>query len=764
MLTLTNALNVEGFNVYRDDQNLAKFYVLPAQPAIALDENGKPIFSLIVYRRDDSRLDPDKAPKEDVGGGILTFTIELAVPPDKFRAIQSHLRTLVFGDGASDPSQDVALTPVDFFDGSVSIAVAGEGTGDAEHEFVRTAVGSGKIAGVADNRKAVMVKLTQDGAALMSQIEKLRTLPINVQYSLQYEHRLVGVTLRVWCDVRSSYHLIQDTYHAEEHTDSGYLDLSHDNVRTDKITSVTETMVSNRTAGVVVTPGSSQITQDTLDSLSKFGEDMLNKELEKVVQAKPPPSDMDRSYLEKYFTDVSSDLNFSLTENMVLVQNYIPSANISNIFQRGDVQDLVAFVDLRTNFFSLLKVPIRVNADFSKLPISHVVVTVTYSSRRPDGVAEQRVESFDFIDGTSIQTFLAFANKLEDVAYDWSASVHYKDSQEPYTFGRSGVQDNFLVLDVGTLGMIAVDVGFGLVDLDKFPTATVSLRYNSRALGRMVEQTLTLNKDKPNQAWTDVIRENASSPYEYKVDWLRKEDDSILEGKWMPSSSMHLRVDAPVADHLSVSVLSTGNFKDGTDQIVHIGVSLRYSDMDNGYTREGTLDFTDDKQMQSWTVDLRNAELRDYEYRYSIIYKGGLVKNFPAGGTWLPGQPGFLVVGEKYGLELNIYATLLQFGDHDRVVQVDLAYRDPKNNINIAKSCVFDRDHNKPDVWRVRTADPPGTLDYSIDITYMAANGDQVKLPTRTANSDVLVIPPWSEPKSAASAKPAPKAKPAARR
>ncbi len=756
MLTLTNALNVEGFNVYRDDQNPTQFYVLPAQPAIATDESGKPIFSLIVYRRDEARIDPDKAPKDDVGGGILTFTVELAVPPEKFRTIQSHLRTLVFGDGGGDASQDVSLTTVDFFDGTVSIAVAGEGSADADHEFVRTAVGSGKIAGVADNRKAIMVKLTQDGAALMSQIDKLRTLPINVQYALQFEHRLVGVTLRVWCDVSSSYHLIQDSYHEEHHEDSGYLDLSGDNVRTDKITSVTETMISSRTAGVVVTPGTSQITQDTLDSLSKFGEDMLSKELEKVVQAKPPPSDIDRSYLDKYFSDVSSDLNFTLDEKMVLVQNYTPSANISNIFQRGDVQDLVAFVDLRTNFFSLLKVPIRVNADFSKLPISHVVVTVTYSSRRPDGVAEDRVESFDFVDGNAIQTFLAYANKLEDVAYDWSAAVHYKDSQDPYSFSRSGVKDNFLVLDVGTLGMIAVDVGLGLVDLEKFPAATISLRYNSRALGRSVEQSFTLNKDKTAVTWTDVIREDASGPYEYKVDWLRKEDNSILEGHWTPSSSIRLRLDAPVADHLSVSVLSTGNFKDGTEPIAHIGVSLRYSDPDNGYTREGTLDFTDDKQMLSWTVDLRNAQLRDYEYRYSIIYKGGMVKNFPAGGTgWLPGQPGFLVVGEKYGLELNIYPTLLLFGDHDRVVQVDLNYSDPQNNINSSKSCIFDRDHNKPDVWRVRTADPPGTLNYSVDITYFSATGEQTKQPTRTADSDVLVIPPWTAPKPAASAKPA---------
>jgi hypothetical protein len=754
MLTLTNPLSIEGFKVYRDDQSPTQFYVLPDQPAIALDQAGKPIFSLIVYRRDEDRIDPDKAPKEDVGGGILTFTVELGVPPPTFRKIYSELRTIVFGDDTADTSHDVQLTTVDFFDGTVSVAVAGEGTGDlADHQFVSSAVGSGKIAGVADNRKAVMVKLTQNGAALMSQIEKLRVLPINVQYSLQFEHRLMGVTLRVWCDVSSSYHLIQETYHEEHEEHSGIFGWSQDNVRTDKITSVTETLVSSKTAGVVVTPGTSQITQDTIESLSKFGEDMLSKELEKVVQAKPPPDSIDRTYLEKYFSDVSSDLNFSLDQKMVLVQNYTPSANISNIFQRNDIEQMVAFIDLRSAFFALLKIPVRVNADFSKLPLSQVVVTISYRSRRPDGTIEDRVESFDFLDGNSIQTFIAYANKLEDVAYDWTATVHYKDSQEPYVFRQTGVKDNFLVVDVGTLGMIAVDIGLGLVDLDRFPAATISLRYQSRALGHAVEQSFTLNKDKQSVVWTDIIREASSGSYEYKVDWLRKDDGSILPGQWTPSTSMRLRLDAPVGDHLSVSVVSTGNFKDGSDQIAHVAVSLRYADPGNDYTREGTLDFTDDKQVQTWSVDLRDPDLRDYQYRYTIVYKGGMVKNVPSdAASWLPGQPGFLVVGEKYGLEVNIYPTLLQFGDRDRMVQADLTYSDPDNNINTTNSFVFNRDQNKPAVWRVRTASPPGTLNYAVNITYFSITGDQVKLPTRISDGDALVIPPIPAAKAGLSA------------
>ena len=80
----------------------------------------------------------------------------------------------------------------------------------------------------------------------------------------------------------------------------------------------------------------------------------------------------------------------------------------------------MAFVDLRTAFFTFLKVPIRVNADFSKLPLDSVTVTVVYQRQRFDGSGrEERVDSFNFTDGSTIQTFLAYANSLADVTYDW---------------------------------------------------------------------------------------------------------------------------------------------------------------------------------------------------------------------------------------------------------------------------------------------------------------------------------------------------------
>jgi len=138
MLTMTNPLTVMGFTVYQDDASevlaaggpagsdapgVRRFYVLPETPTIAM-ANGKPVFSLVVYRHDEDRIDPAHATTDDVGGGILTFTVELAVPPATMDQIKSKLKAMFFGDDADD--SEIMVSYVPFLDGTVSVAVAGE--------------------------------------------------------------------------------------------------------------------------------------------------------------------------------------------------------------------------------------------------------------------------------------------------------------------------------------------------------------------------------------------------------------------------------------------------------------------------------------------------------------------------------------------------------------------------------------------------------------------------------------------------------------
>ncbi len=792
MLTIVNSLSIEGYTVYQDDQNdldftsqridalmandqahfqsledalngatssapnrpkitapdapppSCRFYVLPDKPGIAMDQNGQPIFSLIVYRIDEDTLDPTS--KGDVGGGILTFTVEMAVPDAKLTRIKQKLTALVYGnDNSGDGSQkQVIVTPVSFLDGTVSVAVAGEGTGDTSdpHFFVKNAVGTGDISGVADNRKAVMVSLTQAGASLMSQLQKLHTLPILVQYNLEFENRLLGVTMRVWCDINSSYHLIQSTHHEIDDSNTGYLGLNENSTPLDKVTAATEIMMKNSTAGVTVTPLSSSIDNDTILALQKFGEDMLTKQMQSVVDAKGLPPDLDRTWIDQYSSDSLNTFNFTLDQRMVLKQKYSPSANVSNVFAPpANFDQFVTFIDLTNPFFKQLRVPVRVNADFTKLPVSHVVVTLEYRSRTADGTYNDAVKSFDFTDGSTVQTFDVYANTLDALSYNWKAEVHYKDSQQSFITQHKNVKDRFLVVDVGTMGLIDVDIGTGLVDMSSFPKADVSVQYTSRATGNVASKQFLLDKDNTEAEWTEVILEESSGAYQYKVDWMRS-DGTILTGQWQDSSSRQLRLDSPVGQKLSISVIASGNFKDASlgEPLSAIAVALHYADPDNNYTQDGSLTFVADGTVQPWEIWLRNVALQDYQYRYTLIYKGGVQKKYPADGSWYPGQPGFVTVGEKFDLEVSLYPYLLHYADKDSVVQVDMLYTSADGKVKSTGSFVFNRDNAKTVVWRANTGGL-GPQPYSVTVTYFSSAGVPTVMPAETHDSSAYVIP-----------------------
>lgn len=763
MLTMTNPLSIEGFTVYHDDtndavdfrnriagggnvQNARHFYVLPEVPTITRDAQGNPDFSLIVYRLDEDRISVDAA-DDDVGGGILTFTAELAVPEDKLKRIRSKLRTMIFGD-TDDPDRDVTVSLVPFKEGTVSIAIAGETSDDtAGNEFLESIVGGGTVSAIGTNRVAVMAKLSQAGSALMSQLEDLRTLPINVKYRLVIEHRLVGVSMRVWCNMKSSYELMQETVHKREKEWSGYLSMNKKYHSTDKVTSVTETLVRNKTAGVSVIPATSEVDADTLVTLEKSGMDMLSKELGKALEASPPPKELDRNWLEKFEQDYMSNFNFSMDRHMVLERDFAPSGNITNIFTDTNFDQIVTLIDLKTEFFKMLKVPVRINADFSMLPIDSVTVTITYQREQFGGGGREVVtDTLDFTDSSKVETFIAFANTLEEIEYDWTAVVHYKGSHENFTITRKKENATFLVIDVGKMGMLDVDIGLSLTNYDLYPKAQVALRYHSTKLGRMLEQQFSLSEDQETALWTEVINEEPTDGFEYKVDWLR-DNNTIDEGEWIKSTATKLRFRPPEEDFLKVQVICNGNFKSPPEQISKIGVRFRYDDAVNNYHKDGQVIFTDETQQMSWEIPLQNPDIRNYEYRYDIIYTDGLVEHVPEDeDEWLPGTPGFLTVGPNYTVQVDIYPNLLMpYPEHAKMVQVNMIYDDDTNNIHESDSFIFSAQNNVSVRWRI-SGEPGGTTTYQYEVQYFSAIGQMTKVGPISTELDALVVPPLQAP------------------
>jgi hypothetical protein len=113
----------------------------------------------------------------------------------------------------------------------------------------------------------------------------------------------------------------------------------------------------------------------------------------------------------------------------------------------------------------------------------------------------------------------------------------------------------------------------------------------------------------------------------------------------------------------------------------------------------------------------------------------------PTDGSWLPGQPGFITVGENYLLTVDIVPMLLSYSDNCKVVQVDLNYKDTDHNIEQNDTLIFSSQDSTKKTWRVPGA-PGGPKSYSYQVTYFAASGTTVSTQPITQSKEVILLPP----------------------
>src|SRR5262249_15059081 len=215
MLTLTGQREVAGCNVYRDDVDPLAFYVMPQSPGIALDAEGRPIFSLVWYRRDLSKLTEEER-RTKLGGGILACSVELATDADADKAIRAAIagdpglqQRLEQADPGRGPSlrhwwleevhrdeqklaEALKIWAVPVREGTVQLGVLAEtrGEGGGAGEMLASLVGVGRVSMTGRQRASFMAKLTQDGAVLLWKMIEKDLAAIRVGYELKINHRL----------------------------------------------------------------------------------------------------------------------------------------------------------------------------------------------------------------------------------------------------------------------------------------------------------------------------------------------------------------------------------------------------------------------------------------------------------------------------------------------------------------------------------------------------------------------------------------------
>ncbi len=776
MITLTGQREIAGCQVYRDDVDPLAWYVMPQAPRIARDERGKPVLSLVWYRRQISGLTEEER-KTRLGGGILSVSAELAAT----EAQLEEVRTAIANDPAAqaralrwwqgpfnrDPrklAEALKIGTVPVKDGTVSIAVLAETPGaGAPGEFVANLVGVGRVSMVGRQRASFMAKLTQDGAVLLWQMLERDLAAIRVAYDIKFDHRLDAVRMSVWCDARKTYHALQDQWQSIS-DDASFRDTYsgssswHTFSRDQKISArdrVSAVAEASQTATIKIIPeaGSDVVSPELTQELTRSATEMiadflagtflqwnpgagftaaemptLETELPEYAGKKYGHHGIEYYNLKQWDEEMQATLSYNFGTKAV-VQGYLaPNDNLSGVLDGQRVDDFRTQIELDAEWYKYLDVEIVCTADFDDDPVDLVKAHLVYDEAGSEGRVHE-VKDFVFKKDIPSQRFLAYLAAGDKRRYSYEYEVFYKGSDTTYKVLAS-TEETILVLDADRMGVLKVEVLLGLVDWDEIQSLFVKLWYGAGS-GRQ-ETEFTLNRDQQSFDWKAVIGREIDEPYHYQVTFIDKNNQRIQLAE-ETSRAARLVLNQPLQESLEVAIVPAGSFASQGGLIAKIVVALRYQDGD--YKVDDLFTLANENDSKVWAVPLLHNHLREYEYQTTVFYSDGVTRE----DGWQRSDKSVLALGDPFGYRVQITPYLLKNRGYGFGI-LHLQFRDDPAEIVTEKTLEI-TDFTKPLYWRFRLGSPD-RHSYGYQLTLFKETGEEVALPPQVADKEVLVLKP----------------------
>ena len=700
MITQTGRREIARCAVFPDDVDALSWYYMPQSPRVALDDTGKPIFSLVQYRRDVASLSEAER-KTKLGGGILTLSVELSATEADIREIRRTLSTdptlaqrlensihrnwwvnEVRKDQAK-LAEALKLDSVPIQDGTVGITVLAESP-EAGHpdEFVATLVGAGRVSMTGRQRAAFMAKLSVDGAVLLWNMVERNLPAIRIGYDLKYNHRLNAVRMIVTCNARKAFNAVQEQWQrltddarwSETHSGNS----SHYTFWREESKNARNRMESALTASeatrieIIPEGGPDVVKPEQIQELTQIGNEMVKDFLAATFLEYKPGAEakfaedpelktelatqngkkyghhgIEYYNLKTWNESMSGDLTYDFKSQAVLEGHLAPQDNLSNLLGGRRVEEFRTQIDLEADYYKYLDVQVVCTADFDADPVDLVTARLTYQARGAQGDINE-TKAMVFRKDTAPGRFSTYLASPELRSYGYEYEVHYKGGADTYKV--SGKADgDVLVLDTDRLGVLRVEVQMGLVDWEKIRQVFVKMWYGSGSQRKDTE--FTLDAQKQARVWTEVIARAVDQPYGYEVVFVDKNNQRI-ELEPQTSRSKQLVLNQPIGEELEVVVAPAGAFGELLAQVV---VALRYVDQANNYTADDTFTFTK-SESKVWKVPLRNKNLRKYDYRVTVFYVDGVIRE----DEWRTTDKAILASGDPFGYRVQVTPYLIK--------------------------------------------------------------------------------------------------------
>ena len=197
---------IEGHAVFSDSDDPDLFYISPREPRLAVDPDGRPLFSMTQYM---------SLGDDTLWGGFLSLSTTFGLEVERLVRIHEKLK--------EDVSTSARLVPLPFHSGSVRLVLLGQemqSSGDVDdlgtddNIFDLDILGSGKPTLDGQGRASFQVSLSGKAAALLEQAVEQVSIPALINYSMEVEGLRPGFNVKISADWSNVYKELQQKLNA----------------------------------------------------------------------------------------------------------------------------------------------------------------------------------------------------------------------------------------------------------------------------------------------------------------------------------------------------------------------------------------------------------------------------------------------------------------------------------------------------------------------------------------------------------------------
>ncbi len=758
---------VPHVDLYQDDENPAKFWMVPQLPRAAVGADGKPDVALFAFARDLSLIAgvTTPLPAGETEGGLLNFTVECTVSEEDQSKIRNYLRgsgiagmamPLISADGVVGLGWRPILTtePIlaypTWVDGNVQFCLPSS----LGPTFIKPGDNETHPSLTASNVASFTIGLGQEGARLFRGCMDSGKLPAHVAYSLQFAARVPAISIRIHGSTHDVFQELKD--HATIVESSGGVP-----VRTyPQVSSLHD--LRNMCAGLTVEFDENQIATSNDPELTKkleglaldiaqgylksmFAQPLVNGQLDPAKLGTDPMQNFkdpnkpvaggNQLWLKDFSQTADTQFDMQFTGNITRTFAAYPNSSLLGIVTAEQLKESFYEVDLNTPIFEILQVPVRVTADFEKDPIASIQVTVDYRQTDDrDGRVKAKTETYDYLKGDEVNYFRTPLARGADGSpkngYTYTSKINYKAAAEPSQIGPLPSTERSLMIGYDRLSCVSVNVMAGAVPWDVVDAVQVSLAAPGVSLPT-ASAKLVLTREAPTQNWftyTDGVEVK-----EYHYDCIfRMKSGLQLNVTDCKSSTSTLLLDAPFNDRMEAVFVPQGAFP----PIQRIVLSTKYEDAATGYHVEGTHVFTSPNDTWTWPVNLRDATKRGFSYKADVAYADGSTSE----GQWKPGTEGTVLVGDSSSSQLAISVTagVLDLSKY-RLVVVKLEYPNGDAPAKQTYTMQFTAAAAGDQTWTIVRPEA-GVTSYTYTTTLYNVDGSKQVIGPNTSSDTLLVL------------------------